>query len=196
MLNPNALLSLGDVASLTTDRPQAGDTVEALLAKSAYRQFSSEVAIARPADTTAYTAGDAIGATGGSAHLTFTGLGRPRADGVRLMLRSATLMIAATAVPAGMTTLRLHLYTAAPDAIADNAVWDLSSAGDRLKYLGYIEFAAPTDLGSTLWSQLDGINKQLLLSSSTQLVGVLQTVGGFTPAASTAFTVRLHGETL
>ena len=39
-----------------------------------------------------------------------------------------------------MAAFRLHLYSAAPDVVADNAAWDLASAGDRSKYQGYLDF--------------------------------------------------------
>jgi hypothetical protein len=43
---------------------------------------------------------------------------------------------------------RLHLYDAAPDAILDNAAWDLPAVGnDRSKYLGFIDIVLPADLG-------------------------------------------------
>ena len=145
----------------------------------------------RPNDTTAYTAGDTLG--GPSAILTFAGLGAGSAPGRNLLIASATLRIDVNAVPAGMGAFRLHLYTAVPDAIADNAAWDLASAGDRAKYQGFIDFASPTDLGSTLWSQADGVNHQVQLADgATALYGVLQTTGAFTPTALAVYTITLR----
>jgi hypothetical protein len=152
---------------------------------------SASAAFTRPNDTTAYAAGDAIGAA--SAVLTFAGLGAGSSPGRNLLIASASLRIDVNAVPAGMGAFRLHLYTAAPDAIADNAAWDLASAGDRAKYQGFIDFPAPSDLGSTLWSQADGINHQVQLADgAAALYGVLQTTGAFTPTAQAAFTVTLR----
>ena len=92
-----------------------------------------------------------------------------------------------------MSAFRLHLYSASPDAIADNAPWDLVSAGDRSKYQGYIDFTAPVDLGSTLYAQADSLNHQLQLADgASALFGVLVTTGAFTPAASTVWTVTLR----
>jgi hypothetical protein len=145
----------------------------------------------RLADTTAYNAGDAVG--GASAILSYAGIASGSSPGRNVMITSAALRIDINALPAGMSGFRLHLYSAAPDPIADNAAWDLASAGDRTKYQGYIDFAAPVDFGSTLYAQVDSINHQVQLAdAAAALFGVLVTMGAFTPAASTAWTVTLR----
>src|SRR5512142_392177 len=110
--------------------------------------YRSVATITRPANTTAYTAGDVIGDTNGSAIITlpFAGFrgGFIQPQSVRLLIYSGTL-------PTSMTSLRLHLYSAAPTAIADNAAWDLPAA-DRAAYIDYIDLPTPTDLGSTLFT--------------------------------------------
>jgi hypothetical protein len=145
----------------------------------------------RPSNTTAYDAGDVIGAadTGtaanaGDAIWTFSGVP------LRSVLEGVALRVDLTAVTSGMTTFRLHLYSAAPTAILDNAAWDLI-AGDRAAYLGYVDIPAPTDLGSTLWSQVDSANKRVV-STSDIMYGMLQTIGGYTPASATVYTVTLR----
>lgn len=145
--------------------------------------------ITRPANTTAYTAGDAIGqadavvaANAGTAVLVFQNV-PPKA-----VVEGATIRIDVSAIPSGMTTLRLHLYSAAPTAILDNAAWDLV-AGDRAHYLGYIDLT-PVDLGSTIWAQFDSVNKRVSCSGG-DLYGILQTVGAFTPSSETVKVVTL-----
>ncbi len=147
----------------------------------------------RPNDTAAYTAGDAVGVTGSSI-LTFAGLtATGSAPGRNLMITSASLRIDVGSVPAGMSGFRLHLYTAAPDAIADNAPWDLASAGDRSKYQGFIDLPAPSDLGSTIFAQADGINHQVQLADgATAIYGVLQTFAAYTPTAQAVKTITLR----
>jgi len=145
----------------------------------------------RPADTTPYNAGDAVGAA--SAILTYAGIAAGSTPGRNIMITSAALRIDINAVPAGMSSFRLHLYSAAPDAIADNAAWDLVSAGDRAKYQGYIDFTAPVDLGSTLFAQVDSLNHQVQLADgASAMFAVLVTTGAFTPAASTVWAVTLR----
>ncbi len=155
---------------------------------------SASLAITRPSNTTAYTAGDVIGvadsatpSSAGSAILAFTLKGI--ASG-QALITGADLTINLTAVPASMTSFRLHLYDTSPTAILDNAAWDLPS-GDRGYYLGYIDLGTPVDVGSTLFVQTDQINKQITLKTGT-LYGELVTNGGYTPTSGAVCTVRLH----
>lgn len=107
------------------------------------------------------------------------------------MITGVHHQIDVTAVPSGQTTFTLELYNAAPDAIADNAAWDLVSSGDRGKYLGSLSLAAMTDKGSTLYSQNDGLNHQVLLASAN-LYAVLRTDGAYTPTASAVKHVTIN----
>jgi hypothetical protein len=149
----------------------------------------TSASVTRPDDTTAYSALDVIG-TAVTSVLTF-------ADalliaGGHFILMGASLRIDVNAVPSGMGGFILHLFTAIPTAIADNAAFNLAAA-DRANYLGYIEFDAPSDLGDTIFSQKDNINmKRKLAVDSMTLYGVLQTVNAFTPSALSVKTVKLH----
>jgi hypothetical protein len=142
--------------------------------------FASPIATTRPANTTAYTANDVVGAT--AAVWTFQNIGPM---GGRVMLTSADLRIDVAAIPSGMTSFRLYLYNVTPaSALADNAAFDLP-AGDRPGYQGYIDLGSPADLGSTLYVQTDQINKQVdLAATDTSLYGYLVSAGGFTPAGN------------
>lgn len=146
------------------------------------------VTITRPSDTTAYTAGDVIGDTGGSAILTFANMAKT--GGGEVIITSVELEVDIAAVPSGMTSFNVRLYNASPTAIADNAAWDLPS-GDRGKYLGKIGLVTPTDEGSTLFSDNDGINKQITLAS-TSLYVELQTVGAYTPSSAAVYRLTIH----
>lgn len=145
--------------------------------------------VTRPANITAYTAGDVVGGV-----LTFAGVAPLAASSFAFM--GVDLRYDVAAVPSGMSTMRLHLYSATPaSAYADNAAWDLP-AGDRSAYLGYVDIGTPSDLGSTLFVANDAVGpKQLKLAAgSTSLFGYLQTVGGYTPAAnSETLSVILRG---
>ena len=143
----------------------------------------------RPNDTVSYTAYDVVGQNPG-ANVTFSNVSS--VSGGHIIIQSACLEVDVAAVPTGMSSFRLHLYDAAPTVIADNAAYDLPS-GDRAKYLGYIEFDTPIDLGATLWSQKDALGmKRKLAAGSTALYGILQTIGGFTPSASTVKSISLN----
>lgn len=148
----------------------------------------SQATVTRPANTTAYTAGDVIGGV-----ITFAGMGRA---GGETTIQVADLMVNIAAVPAGMASMRLHLYgVTPPSALADNAPWDLPS-GDRAGYLGYVDFGTPVDLGSTLYVQAVSAAGQIvpLAAADTNVYAYLQTIGGFTPAAnSEVYQPRLRG---
>jgi hypothetical protein len=162
--------------------------------------YKSTLEFTRPANTTPYTAGDVIGvadvsvaANAGSAIHTFANAGPA---GGNIIITGADLRIDVAAVPAGMTSFRLHLYDAAPTAILDNAAWDLP-AGDRAAYLGFIDFGSAVDVGATLYAQVDQINKQFKLATGvTSLYGLLVTNGGFTPGSATVKHIRLHAVSL
>lgn len=145
--------------------------------------YKSKTTITRPADTTAYTAGDVVGGA-----LYLQGLPGTLYD---FLITSAALAIHVTAIPSGMTSFRLHLYNAPPpSALADNAAWDLP-AGDRANYLGYIDMGSPTDVGSTLFVQTDQINKQIR-AGDAGVWGYLVTNGGYTPSSAAVKTVEVH----
>lgn len=155
----------------------------------AKQAWSAKTSLTRPADTAIYAAGDVVGAaTGSSAALIFSALAPL---GEEITITSVELEIDLASVPAGMTSFRLHLYgVTPPSALGDNAAWDLP-AGDRAAYLGYVDLGTPVDLGSTLYVQTLGVNKQLKLAGY-DLFGYLVTIGGYTPAASTVKAITLH----
>lgn len=158
--------------------------------------YSSEVAITRPANTTAYTALDVIGvadvsvaANAGSAIHTFTNIG-PK--GGRILIPSSDFYVYLAAVTASMTSFRLDLYRESPAAILDNAAFNLVAA-DRTKHVGYIDLGSPADRGDTLYVQSDGLNRPIKLADdSTTLYGILTTNGGYTPTSGEQFLLRLH----
>jgi hypothetical protein len=152
------------------------------------RAFRAAVTITRPSNTTAYTAGDVVGSTSGSAIITLPSIGP---SGGYVLLQSVRLLIGSTSVPSGMGAFRLHLYTATPNAIADNSPFDLMSS-EVANYAGYIDLPAPQDLGSTLFTQADYCGTAIkLATASTSLFAELETRGAFTPASATLFDLRV-----
>lgn len=159
---------------------------------------TKSVSFTRPANTTAYTAGDVIGradgataANAGPALLTLTGLDQLGAN--ELMVTSAALRIDATSVPAGMTTIVAHLYAAVPDALLDNAAWVKTSTADKAAYRGSITFT-PAVVGGDLWAVVDGLNLQRRINGDSLYV-YLVTTAGFTPASGTLFELTISAIT-
>lgn len=146
--------------------------------------YTKALTITRPANQTPYTANDVVG---GALTFTLAAIGAGN-----MMITGAQLELDIAAVPAGMTSLRLYLYNVTPpSALADNAAWDLP-AGDRASYLGYIDLGTPVDLGSTVYVEVNNLNK-MMLAASTSVFGYLVTNGGFTPAAnSEVYVCTLH----
>ena len=140
--------------------------------------YGGKTTVTRPANVTAYTANDVVGATAAAIDLGVMG-----PSGGEILITSVSLEIDVTAVPAGMTTFRLALYNVTPpSALADNAAFDIPS-GDRASFLGFIDIGTPVDEVSTLFVQAQNINKHVTLLG-TNLFAYLVTAGGFTPAGN------------
>lgn len=158
--------------------------------------FVADVTFTRPADTANYLANDVIGVNAagspGSAIHTFTSSGIPA--GTAIQLDTATLTINRTSLPSGMTSLVLHLYTASPTAILDNAPFG-AAAADRALYAGSITFSTPVVVGGGFLYQFqDYVGRKVKLANASQsLYGVLVTTGAFTPASGTEYILRLRG---
>ena len=147
-----------------------------------------QVTITRPANATAYTAGDVVGDASGSAILTFEGFGESIGE---VEVLAADLRCHVASVPAGQTTWDLHLFNASPTAIADNAAFDLV-AGDRSKYLGKLTIAAMVDEISTIAITTTFTNRYFTPGTNGKVYGLLKTVGGFTPGSGDVFVLGLH----
>jgi hypothetical protein len=164
---------------------RADGTYASLVAGGAYRPTAT---ITRPSNTTAYTAGDVVGDTSGSAIITLSNFGP---SGGYVVIQSASLVFSDSAVPSGMTSFRLHFYSSSPTAVADNAAFDLAS-GERSSYMGYLDFSTPLDFGSTLYSQVDYVGRMMQLASGSSTVyAELQTIGGYTPVSASTVSVRI-----
>lgn len=153
------------------------------------KAYRSTVSITRPSNTTAYTAGDVVGDTGGSAILTLSNIGP---SGGYLLIQSASLVFSDSSVPSGMGAFRVHFYSASPTAIADNAAFDLVS-GERANYMGYIELPTPQDLGSTIYTQVDYPGRLLkLAAASTSVFAEIETRGAYTPVSASTVQLRIN----
>jgi len=151
--------------------------------------FRSVATITRPSNTTAYSAGDVVGDTGGSAILSMTAAGP---SGGFVLVQSVSLVFSDSTVPSGMGAFRIHMYSASPTAIADNAAFDLVS-GDRDTYMGYIDMPAPLDLGSTIYTQTDYSGRLIkLAAASTTLFAEIETRGAYTPVSASTVSLRIN----
>ena len=153
------------------------------------KAYRTTATITRPSNTTGYTAGDVVGDTGGSAIISLTAAG-PTAGFV--IIQSVSLVFSDSTVPSGMGAFRLHLYSASPTAIADNAAFDLVS-GERDTYMGFIDLPTPADLGSSLYTQTDYPGRLIkLAAASTTLFAELETRGAYTPVSASTVAIRVN----
>jgi hypothetical protein len=151
--------------------------------------YRSTVSITRPSNATAYAAGDVVGDTGGSAILTVANVGP---SGGFVLVQSISLVFSDSSVPSGMGAFRIHMYSASPTAIADNAAFDLAS-GERATYMGFIDLPAPQDLGSTLYTQTDYPGRLVkLAAASTSLFVEIETRGAYTPVSASTVELRVN----
>jgi hypothetical protein len=151
------------------------------------------VTLARPADTTAYAALDAIAnSTSAPVVLTFANLARVNAGSGYIV--KARLM---TDQAANTARFRLHLYHTAPTAINDNAAFTELWA-NRANRIGYIDFDACTTegAGSNAAGALNATARLAFVcaAASTTLYGLLEARDAFTPASAQNFFVELTAE--
>jgi hypothetical protein len=152
--------------------------------------FAASNQISRGADTTPYTAGDVVGYTPLAKNFIFAFNTEPL-ENSNLMATSARILFDTDTVPTGMGSFRLHLYQTAPTPILDNAPFTLA-AGDRDKYMGYIDIPTPVALGETIYNEADGVNHKITTSPTGRIVyGILQTLGAYTPLPTMYCTLTL-----
>lgn len=139
----------------------------------------------RPNDTSAYLSGDVVADSTSSP--TLLDFGTIKHKGIEIV--NAQLQIYLDTAIAGMDTWTLHLYRTEITSKNDNAPWDCIEA-DRTSYIGNFQFAACSDVGSTLISQKTAIN-QVVDCTNKKLYGILVTGGSFTPSASIEFLINI-----
>ncbi|MBA2704914.1 MAG: hypothetical protein H0U60_13815 [Blastocatellia bacterium] len=157
-------------------------------------------ALTRPADTTAYTAKDAIAnATTSPATLSFTGVARTT-GGSGYIVKAMILTSLTTCVE----TFKLHLYNAAPTALNDNAACTAPLYADAASYVGTILFpaCATEGTGSTAayavavpgTTATANLPLKFVTNADANLYGLLEAVIGFTPASAQTFSIILSSE--
>lgn len=150
-----------------------------------------EAEFARPADTNAYAALDAVSnSVGAPAVLTFPGAVRVAAgSGYITKARLMTDLKTATA------RLRLHLFIAAPAAIADNAPYTLlySNRANRIGRIDFPALATEDPANSTAAAaQVADVRLPFKLAAGVDLFGMLETLDAIAaPASAQNFYVQL-----
>jgi hypothetical protein len=149
-------------------------------------QSTVSTTFTRPADTTAYAAGDAVSnATSSPAILSFAGAARA-AGGSGLILSARHIKNNTTAA-----SFRLWLYREAATAVNDNVQFPLLWA-NRSNRIGFIDFAHTTGgTGSDSSSSLVTFANLPFSLVGTALFGQLTTTAGYTPASGEQHFIEL-----
>ena len=147
------------------------------------------VTFSRPENTTPYGSADVIGPDSTANHEAI-GVG---ISGSLILIQSASLILNATSVPSGLTTIRIHIWESAPTEIADNAAFS-TAAADRVKYCGYIDMPLIQAIGGGFcWTQGDYVGRPVRLAGTSFFFNVaLSGASGFTPASAAEFRVRFQ----
>lgn len=140
----------------------------------------------RPADATAYAAGDVMNGSGVTVPISFTipsNMVNPRLKGVSISSSFQT----------GTFTGSLHLFSATQTVAADNAAYSPTDA-DVLNYIGTVSIgAAWTSLpANKLSTTILTTEIPLATGNFTSTVfGVLMATGAYTPASGEVFSINL-----
>jgi hypothetical protein len=182
--------SLATVASILD-----GVDVASISITTGFKLASSTVEITRPADTTAYTAGDRVGPASGSlpAQLTGCALANGR-GGVITMIRLSTDKKSIT------PRIRCHFFNASNATLsADNAAYQEKYA-DGTKRVGFVDLdsmATATDTTNSDCSRSQNYEVRLpyvCAADSTSLWIAYEALDAFTPASGEKFSIVIKTE--
>ncbi len=152
--------------------------------------LTSTVEITRPANTTSYTALDAIASSSTApTNLIFTSI--TRSGGLSGYITSAIIV---TDQNSCTSRFRLHVFTSTVTAINDNAAYTYSYANNSIR-VGTITFDACSTEGSgstAAYSVNTTIRLPFKIPSGSSLYGLLETVDSFTPASGQKFFIQLN----
>lgn len=154
------------------------------------RRASAEVT--RPADTTAYTAGDVVSnSTTATTPISLSSAARV-AGGNGYIVRAALTTNKKSITP----RFRVHLFNAAPTVAADNAAYSelYADAGKRLGFIDLPAMTTATDSTNSDMSRAFNDSARLPIvaaASSADLYAVLETLDAFTPASGQKFTLTI-----
>jgi hypothetical protein len=155
-------------------------------------QATVNASFTRPADTTAYAAGDVVcNSTSAPVVVTFANMAREAAKGGYI----TALQLLLGSVPTTYPDLELHLFDTSPTIQNDNAAWAPTDS-DMEKSIGLIRLPSglATPGGSNnLVYDIDALAKPFnCAAGATSLYGILVTRTAYTPGNAEKYAFRLH----
>lgn len=156
------------------------------------RFASVAVELTRPADTDAYTEGDAVSnSTTVPAILNFANLARVASGSGKIIKARVTSDQAAC-----VAQLRLWLYSKVDPFLNNDNAAHLIKYADRATLLGFIDFPAlATEAGSDVaQAQSIALNLAIVAAANKSVYGLLETKTAFTPASAQKFHIELTAD--
>ncbi len=161
------------------------------------RTFESTASYTRPADTTAYAAGDALSdSTSAPTVLEFTNVAQrdqEAADGGQTVLINE-LIVHASTLQGTLPSIRVWFFNASPTAINDNAAFTLSDAENRtcLARMNTDSIEAGAVNNTMLQSGLQNIIFRIG-ASTTSVFALVEVLNAYTPASAEVFDFTIKG---
>ena len=153
--------------------------------------FSVNTTLTRPADTTAYAAGDAItDSTSAPTALSFTGFGASATESIKITH--------ATIAKSGVNTetFQLWLFDSSPTATNDNSAFALTDANND-SCVAVLTFGTGLTAVNNSFYHLANLDVRIKLAAGSQTIyGLLKGAAGFTPLSAETFKITLKGETI
>lgn len=141
----------------------------------------------RPADTTAYAAGDCYNSsTSSPTVLTFTSAARASGKGGVV----TSLTVVDSNAPGTPIQGELWLFDSAPTSTNDNAAYALSDS-DALKLVGVIPFTTVVTAANNSIATVQGLSIAFQCSGSADLRGQVRVTNAYTPASAETLGFRL-----
>ena len=144
--------------------------------------------ITRPANTTAYTAGDAVGGASSSV-LTLSNAARTNSGGGRIL--GVRLFKSGTTVTSA--TFTVLFFNSSPTDVADNAAFNLTYA-EKAYFVGSVALSTMTVQGSGGGFAFSYPNPPLWFQTATSskaLYAVVTAAAGYTPASAETFSLNV-----
>ena len=160
--------------------------------------IATAAAMTRPANTTAYSAGDAVSNNATAASVTPIGFAAADVNNAPMLLTHVELLSTDTGPAAAGASFEVWLFNADPTANAgvgggDNAAFSQKQAG----FIGRMQgaFIAASDGSMAICTPIEGsLIPTAPSSGGTTIYALLKTLTAFTPSAnSTTFTATLKG---
>lgn len=152
----------------------------------------------RPANTTAYTAGDMVANSATAGSVTPMQFTIARANDIPARIISGSIMKSGTTNPPTGAIFYLHLYSAAPTVSASSGDNLAFQTTDKDIYLGVMQGTTDRLFDDGFWGALTPVTRLTIPfapATGTQIIyGLLEVRGALAPASGEVFTVKIEAE--